>query len=210
MQAEAMTVRAVVFDIGGVLERTVPADGLVARWCGLLGMDEPALRAALRTVDPDGVTETGGMSETVYMRRYADALGLDPDQAARWARELWDWYCGEPDSDLIAWAAGLRPRLRTGILSNSADGARREEQARYGFEDLVDEIVYSHELGIAKPDPRAYQAVCDRLSVRPDEAVFLDDNEGPVEGARAVGMHAILHTDTRASIAAIEALLSPR
>jgi epoxide hydrolase-like predicted phosphatase len=202
-----MTVRAVVFDIGGVLERSVPVDGLMARWCGLLGMDEAALRAALRTVDPDGVIETGGMTEAVYMRRYADALGLTAEQAEQWARDIWDWYCGELDTELTGWAAGLRPRVRTAILSNSADGARREEQARYGFEDLVDEVVYSHELGIAKPDPRAYQAVCDLLSVRPEETVFLDDNKAPVAGARAVGMHAVLHTDTRASIAAVDALL---
>jgi HAD superfamily hydrolase (TIGR01509 family) len=204
-----MTVRAVVFDIGGVLERTEPPERLLAPWCGELGKDEAALRAALRTVDPDGVVETGGMTETVYMRRYADALGLTAEQAQRWARDLWDWYCGELDAELTAYLGGLRPRVRTGILSNSADGARREEQARYGFEGLVDEIVYSHELGIAKPDPRAYRAVCDRLAVRPAETVFLDDSPGAVDGARAVGMRAILHTDTPASIDAIDALLSP-
>jgi epoxide hydrolase-like predicted phosphatase len=203
-----MSVRAVVFDIGGVLERSLPPGRLTRPWCEALGLDEPALRAALRGVDPDGLVETGGMPETVYMRRYADALGLTAEQAEQWARDLWDWYCGELDAELTAYAGGLRPRVRTGILSNSADGARREEQARYGFEELFDVIVYSHELGIAKPDPRAYRAVCDRLSVRPEEAVFVDDHEDAVEGARAVGMHAILHTDTPASIAAVDALLA--
>jgi len=42
---------------------------------------------------------------------------------------------------------GLRPRYGTGLLSNCADRARREEQARYGFEGPVDVIIYSHEVG---------------------------------------------------------------
>ena len=58
-----------------------------------------------------------------------------------------------PNTELIEYARGLRPRYRTGILSNSFVGAREREQAAYGFEDLVDEIVYSHEAGIASPIP---------------------------------------------------------
>ena len=69
-------------------------------------------------------------------------------------------------------AASLRPTVRTGILSNSADGARREEQDRHGFEQLVDVIVYSHEAGVAKPDPRAFLILCQQLGVAPGELAF--------------------------------------
>ncbi len=60
---------------------------------------------------------------------------------------------GTANTDLIEYARRLRPRYRTGILSNSFVGAREREQAAYGFEDLVDEIIYSHECGMSKPDP---------------------------------------------------------
>jgi epoxide hydrolase-like predicted phosphatase len=204
-----MSVRAVVFDVGGVLERSVDPGWLAAKWQRLLGLDEIRFRSALRGVDPDRLIETGGLAEDEYLRRYADALGLTREQAAEWRRDMWDWYCGELDIELTSYLAGLRPRLRTGILSNSADGARREEQARYGFEDLVDTIVYSHEIGVAKPDPRAYTLACQRLSVEPTETVFLDDTEAAVAGARAVGMHAVLHVDTATSITDINALINP-
>jgi putative hydrolase of the HAD superfamily len=45
-------------------------------------------------------------------------------------------------------------------LSNSFVGAREREQAAYGFEDLVDEIVHTHEVGMSKPDPQIYALVC--------------------------------------------------
>jgi beta-phosphoglucomutase-like phosphatase (HAD superfamily) len=72
--------------------------------------------------------------------------------------------------------------MPTGILSNSFVGAREREQAVYGFEDLVDEIIYSHECGMAKPDPRIYALTCERFQVEPAQMAFLDDFEQCVDG----------------------------
>lgn len=202
-----MRISAVGFDIGSVLERIDPIEEFHDRWRTRLAMTGPDFDAALASVDPDGLAETGGLTEAQYLGQYAAALGLSQAQRAEFTADLWDWYCGELDTGLVAYAASLRPRVRTGILSNSADGARREEQARYGFEQLVDVIVYSHEAGVAKPDPRAFLLLCDELGVRPDELAFLDDVPGHIDAARALGIHGIVHVSTPASIAAIEDLL---
>ena len=93
--------------------------------------------------------------------------------------------------DLTAYFTALRPRYKTGILSNSFVGAREREQAAYGFADMCDVIVYSHEEGCLKPDPRIYRIVRDRLDVAPAAAVSWDDAHENVEAARAVGMAGI-------------------
>jgi len=64
----------------------------------------------------------------------------------------------------------------------------------------VDVIVYSHEVGVAKPDPAIFALTRDRLGVQSQEIVFLDDHEANVHAARACGWHAVLHTDTELSI----------
>jgi HAD superfamily hydrolase (TIGR01493 family) len=151
---------------------------------------------------------TGDLPEADVRRMYADALGLDDSDADVMMAEMWDAYCGELDVAMRDYAAGLRPRFRTAILSNSADGARREEQRRYGFEQLVDVIVYSHEVAVAKPDPAVYRLTEERLGVQPDEIVFVDDVSGNVDAARARGWHAVLHRDTAATIAEVTRLIS--
>lgn len=202
-----MAIKAVVFDIGGVLEKVGPPDW-ADRWRLRLGMAQGDFDAAMARVDPDGVVTVGGLDEAGLRRRYAEVLGLSDAQADELLADVWDWYCGELDAELVDFVAGLRPAYRTGILSNSADGARREEQARYGFEDLVDTIIYSHEVGLAKPDPRIYRLACDRLGVDPDEMVFLDDVPHIVASARELGIRAVLHRSTPESIATISEIMT--
>jgi HAD superfamily hydrolase (TIGR01509 family) len=93
-------------------------------------------------------------------------------------------------------------------VSNSFVGAREREQAAYGFEDLVDEIVYSHEAGMSKPDPRIYALACTRLGVLPQETVFIDDTDECVAGARVVGIHVVRYQDNAQAVSDIGQLLA--
>jgi epoxide hydrolase-like predicted phosphatase len=120
--------------------------------------------------------------------------------------DLWTEYLGSLNTELAGYFADLRPAYRTGIISNSFVGAREREQERHGFGQLTDVIIYSHEAA-AKPDPRIYHLACDRLGVRPEEMIFLDDVAANVTAARELGAHGILFTSTAQAIADIEASL---
>jgi putative hydrolase of the HAD superfamily len=199
-----MPIRAIVFDIGGVLEITAPT-GWDARWEARLGLPPGDLNARLGDVWRAG--SIGTITETEVEAQVGARLGLDEEQTAAFMADLWDEYLGELNADLAAYFAALRPRYQTAILSNSFVGARDQEQARYGFGDCCDTIVYSHEVGLRKPDPRIYELTCAHLGVQPDELIFLDDVEEAVAAARACGNHAIRFHDTAQAIAAIEACI---
>ena len=101
--------------------------------------------------------------------------------------DYWRWYVGTLDQELFDWFAGQRPARKTGIVSNSGPGAREAERC-WGFEEITDDIVYSHEVGLRKPDPRIFVLAAERLGVRPDEIVFLDDVAGPCRGGPRGGV----------------------
>jgi epoxide hydrolase-like predicted phosphatase len=207
-----MPIRAVVFDIGGVLEITQDLsptrsqDSVTRAWEARLGLAPGEIDERMRDAWIGG--SIGAITLDDVHQALQDRLGLDDEQLAAFMADLWREYLGTANTELIEYARGLRPRYRTGILSNSFVGAREREQAAYGFEDLVDEIIYSHECGISKPDPRCYDLVCERLGVRPEEAVFVDDYAPNVEAAREAGLHAIRYTDQATAIGEIERLLS--
>jgi epoxide hydrolase-like predicted phosphatase len=200
-----MVIRAVVFDIGGVLEIT-PDLGVDQQWETRLGLPPGEILARMRDVWRGGSIGTITLDDV--HEALGDRLGLDDQKLAQYMADLWREYLGTANTELIEYARGLRPRYRTGIVSNSFVGAREREQAAYGFEDLVEEIVYSHEVGFSKPDPRIYALISTRLDVRPEEMVFLDDSDVCVAGARDAGIHAFRYQDNPQAIAEIEKLLT--
>jgi HAD superfamily hydrolase (TIGR01509 family) len=192
-----MAIEAVLFDIGGVLERN-PRTGWEQRWATELGM---SIEEFDRRLAPVG--RPGSIGEiTLYgaKRRIASVFGLDEPSLERFMGDLWEEYLGTLNEELTAYFASLRPSYRTGIVSNSFAGARQREQAAYGFEDLCDTIVYSHEVGCVKPDPRIYTIALERLDVSADRTLFLDDVQANVDGALAVGIEAIRFFDTGQAI----------
>jgi putative hydrolase of the HAD superfamily len=202
-----MAIRAVVFDIGGVLEVT-PDLGITQRWEARLGLPAGGLDERMHEAWVGG--SIGTITEHDVHQEVRERLGLDEPQLEAFMADLWREYLGTANTELIEYVRQLRPRYRTGILSNSFVGAREREQAAYGFEDLVDEIVYSHESGMNKPDPRIYALVCERLDVRPEETVFMDDADRCVEGALRADLHAIRFQDNAQAIGEVEKLLSSR
>lgn len=205
-----MTIRAVVLDVGGVLEIVDDdawPEAWIRGWEVRRGLAVGTFAARMAEHEPTGSVVTGEVGEAQVRKMYAGALGLDESLADELMAQMWDAYCGRLDEQLRDYVASLRPTYTTAILSNSADGARREEQRRYGFEQLVDHLVYSHEVGLAKPDPAIFELTADRVGAAPDEIVFLDDREEHVSAAKALGWHAILHEDTPTSIRTIQHLL---
>lgn len=207
-----MPIRAVVFDIGGVLE--VSPDGreptsdfieLMVSWEQRLKLSFGEFEQRLSNMKVDG--SLGGISEQEWQADLRAQTGMDQEQSDAFMREFWDVYLGALNTKLAAYFSGLRPRYKTALLSNSFIGARKQEQERYHFAEMTDLLVYSHEEGVAKPDRRIYELTCERLGVRPDETIFLDDAEPCVSGARELGIHGILYKDTVQAIADIDALL---
>ena len=138
--------------------------------------------------------------------RLGTILGLDEETALEFLRDL--EVQKELNHDLAAFLKSLRPRYKTAILSSNAWPGARKQYARNQFEELVDTVIYSCEEGIAKPEPAIYHLTCQCLVVRPEEALFLDDVEDFVEGARRLGMRAVLFQHTTQAITDVQAYLA--
>ncbi|MBZ0296442.1 MAG: HAD family phosphatase [Anaerolineae bacterium] len=200
-----MPIRAVVLDIGGVLEIT-PDTGWIDKWNRILNRNLIEILEQLEEMGIDGAL--GTCSEAEWVDGLRDVTGMDQGKVDAFMDDLWKDYLGELNVELVDFIHTLRPQYQTAILSNSFVGAREKEQALYHFEDLVDFLVYSHEVGLLKPDPRIYALTCERLGLPPSEVVFLDDAEPNIIGAREFGMQAILFQETRQAINDLRACLS--
>jgi epoxide hydrolase-like predicted phosphatase len=57
--------------------------------------------------------------------------------------------------------------------------------------DVFDVVIFSAEVRLAKPDPRIYQLMLDKLGVQAAEAIFIDDFQENIDAAQALGIHGV-------------------
>jgi glucose-1-phosphatase len=184
-----MTIRAIIFDMGGVIVRTedpTPRAQLAESISGLsfdqlesLIFDGPsALQATL-----------GQIKAEQHWQIVLTALHLPAEKIPTIQNAFWGG--DQVDYELVDFIRSLRKQYRVALLSNAWSDIRQILEQEWQVADAFDELIISAEVGLAKPDPRIYQHALQRLHVRPDETVFIDDFPENVAGALAEGLHAI-------------------
>ncbi len=83
----------------------------------------------------------------------------------------------------------LSPCARIGVVTNNTQAEQNEKLATFGFAPHVTSLVTSEEVGAAKPDPRIFWTVLERVDCAPENAVMIGDSlTHDVEGALAAGI----------------------
>jgi putative hydrolase of the HAD superfamily len=94
---------------------------------------------------------------------------------------------------MLAWIPKLKQAgFRLGILSNMPAGVLGYMRPRFPWLTQFDQLTWSCDLGVVKPDPAIYLHTVKKLAVSPDQALFIDNLEKNIAGAEAVGLHAAL------------------
>jgi epoxide hydrolase-like predicted phosphatase len=183
-----MGIRAVIWDIGGVLVRTEDHEPR-RRQAERLGLTREELVHLVFDSEMGQKAQLGAVNARELLEYVCREVRLPSEDAASFEQEF---FSGDRlDVDLVDTIRSLQKHYRTGIISNAWDDVREMILDRWKIADAFDQIILSAEVKICKPDPRIYQIALQRLEIAPDEAVFIDDFSRNIDGARAVGMHAI-------------------
>lgn len=188
MNSCPQAIEAVVFDIGGVLSAP---EGGVKEVADALGLD-PQVVAPAYWADR-GVYDKGSDREA-YWRSVGDHLriSIGPDLSAeldlvdssRWAEVV-------PSARSLLQDVIGSTTVLTGVLSNAPHTfAKVVRQAAWS--DRLTYLLFSCEVGSAKPDPHTYEETERTFGVAPDAIVFFDDRPVNVEAATLRGWHARL------------------
>jgi epoxide hydrolase-like predicted phosphatase len=199
-----MAIRAVIFDVGGVLVRDSDPAPRHRAWEKRLGLECGKLGDAIFDTPVGARAMIGQASMLDVWQDVARRYGLSDLARDQLAEEF--FLDSVWNVELLEFARSLRPRFKTGVISDAWLETRRAIQD-YVNGSVFDVIVYSAEEGICKPDPEIYRRALARLEVAPHEATFVDDRSKNVEGARRLGIHAFPYTDTAAACQEIERLI---
>ena len=204
-----MAVRAVIFDLGGVVVDS-PLH-VIAEYERREGIAADAINRVVVETGPQGAwsrLERGELRLPEFHVAFeADcrAAGLTVDAEALMAAIV---AAGAPRPVMLDAIARIRATgRRVAALTNNWIA---EDGGLDGLRAHFDVVVESAVVGLRKPDPRIYRLVCDELGVAPHEAVFLDDIGRNLKTARALGMKTIKVVDADEALAELGPLVGLR
>jgi epoxide hydrolase-like predicted phosphatase len=183
-------IKAVIFDVGGVLVRTHNHQ-YRRDWEKRLGLDEWESEKIVFGMGDDMGTraQSGAITDKDLWEWVGNHLQLSQEELKQFRSDFW---AGDTlDEELVRYIRSLRPHYQTAIISNATDRLRRTLSNDYPITDAFDLIVCSAEEQVMKPAPEIYWLTLDRLGRKPQEAVFIDDSEANVRSAKEVGMSTI-------------------
>lgn len=182
--------KAIIFDVGGVMLRTHDHRFRHA-WDIKLEQKPGFVEHLVFNSDLGTAAQTGQVTTAAHWQAIGQRLKLNKEELAALRQDFW---AGDRfDFDMIAWIRSWHGRYKTAIISNAFDDLRSVLTNEFEVADAFDLIVVSAEEGLMKPDPIIYQRTLARLDCTADEAVFIDDSPVNVAGAQAIGLAAILY-----------------
>ena len=197
----AMEIKAIIFDWGGVLIAD-PAPGVISYCSSKLGVDTDAYQKAYAIFADD--MQKGAISEDQFWEKMCDELNVAlPTQPSLWLAAFEQAY--KPQQEMLELAAELKRKgYLTAVLSNTETAVVTHfHKQKY---DMFDELIFSCEHNATKPGARIYQIAIEALGVETGQAVFIDDKEEYIEGARQAGLNAIVFENTTQAKAQLASL----
>jgi len=198
-----MSIKAVFFDLGGVIVRTEyqsPRQHLAER----LSMEYDDL---IRLVFDSPTAQQATVGEVTSAEHWATVMKRlkRPTSETQTIRD--EFFAGDVvDRELLKFVHSLRPRYKTGLISNAFDDLR-PFIVREKFDDAFDHMIISAEVRAAKPGAKIYNIALEQLQVQAEEAVFVDDFIENIVACEKLGIKGIHFKSPESALQQLKQLL---
>ena len=180
---------AILFDADGVMQAT--DEKWFFAMTALIGTDDEAQVERFF-----GDIMAAELPSLAGQRSFEGSLG---EVLTRWnvikpaAEVLRLWHHVDVDRDVVAAVRELRADgVRCALATNQHPERAAYMRENLGYDEVFDDLFYSCDLGVAKPDPDYFTEAVRRLGTEPGRTLLLDDNSDNVAGAKEAGLLAKL------------------
>jgi HAD superfamily hydrolase (TIGR01509 family) len=186
-----MTIKAIIWDLEGVLLRTKDSDVSVSL---AKRLDVPVDKVwEIFHGEFNDRMDMGEFSQNDFWNHILDTLGKPHSDKIH----LLDFFYQDlyVDPDVLDDIRRYRRSCKIGLLSNYSEILRPMLQNQWNLIDEFDEIVISSEVKMIKPHADIFNYMLGKIGCEAHEAIFVDDRLPNVKGAEEVGMSAIHFTN---------------
>lgn len=191
-ETTSQDIKAVIFDLGRVLlniDNTLLSEKLFK----CLDKNDPDFVYKTMKNKPMIEFNSGRMEPEDFHRQMCDLFNLTMDYDA--FITLW---CSifSPMDGMEELVMRLKPNVRLGLLSDTDPVHWSHVKKKWPWLEVFKKPTLSFEVGVMKPDAHIFLTAAQNVDTPPENCLYVDDLQDNVEGARAIGMTAILFENT--------------
>lgn len=181
-------IKALIFDLGGVLF-TNGTKSFCHYIAGTYSLHYERVLELFSEGKIGSAYREGKMSHSEFWRIVKKELSLT-DDAENLENEWINRY--ELIADTRDIILDLAKKYKVYFLSDNVKERVEKINNIHNFLSWFEGGVFSHEVGVRKPDLKIYEITLQKIGVKPEETVFIDDKETNLPPARKLGVHALL------------------
>ncbi len=175
----------VIFDLGGVLIKLSPPETFLS-YLKENGISQEQMALFMPDMDRLGKGEVSLVDIHRKLVQAGFSAGFEPFKTA-----FINYMLGDEVDGMIPFLEQLKEDFNISILSNTNAWHVDYIRNQYGLFSLMDNLFFSNEIGLLKPDKAIFQHVLTALSVEPRSVLFLDDIAENIESAKSLGINTI-------------------
>lgn len=189
-------IKAIIFDCGGVLLKKERNRDLVTILANVIGASSDSIRP-LWEKHHDNLL-TGNLTSKEFIGVLADELNYQHninEIYSKWAEKI-SITKSSINHNLINYIRTLRQKFKIYVLSNMINLAE-EDKALTRLKENFDGYFTSYQLGSRKPQPEIFRKLLAKINLRPDECIFVDDNQKNISASASLGFHSIQYESVK-------------
>jgi epoxide hydrolase-like predicted phosphatase len=202
-----MDIHALIWDLGGVLVRTEDHSSR-QKLADRFGLTRFELEELVFNSESGTKAQLGQISADQHWKDITRPFQLTLPEIIEFQEFFWGG--DRLDETLVDTIRSLRLQYKTALLSNAFSDLREMIFQQWKINDAFDEIVISSEVGVMKPDASIYKQILEQLSVRPEQAIFIDDFPQNIRGARQLNLKTIHFRSTEQTLEELERYLQDK
>jgi len=178
-------IKAVIFDIGGVISTTIlrkMAEDLAEKH----NLDAETLANQIHTGWNDykiGKINTAEFwQEFLNVSKISENIDELEKSSISYIKEI------QGVADI---AKALKQKYRTAVLSNNVESWIKKFKDMFDTESMFDLIISSHEVGMCKPNKNFFDYCLEKLGINAGDCVFIDDQDNNIDAAKSFGFNTI-------------------
>lgn len=190
-----MTIKNIIFDLGGVLI-DIDFDKTFAAYERISGENRQNIKESQTLYNTYIDYELGKINSAEFRDNIKKGLKINTDDTI--IDNAWNALLLDFNPTAINLINRLKPNYTIGLLSNTneihfsrCNSKIREQKLSENLISLFDNLFLSYEIGLRKPSPSIYQHVIKHLKCQPQEILFIDDLKENIESAQKTGMKTI-------------------